>query len=806
MKKNNGFKRPSISIADLGNDFEALDLTKGFVFSNGHATFDLAAQKPKIRALPGTPLKSPSRATKLRAETSTDSTPSTFNSHTQDATTPQRRAAPRLDLISENTNSDGGPNTARSPLASSTASPPHRVKPRHSEPLPTIAGTPKLASSIRRAPRQSEPGRTTGNQEKGQSSATKAPLNPSTPTPPRLARPRHSEPPPTIPGTPKPSSSAKRGPRQSEPGRTKPEPIEEEHIDYRGEYNHQAPPKGRLKGIPESLNGHPLIAHQQPGVGFMVNQENPGKNRFGGILGDDTGLGKTVQSCALIQYDHDNHAEEIVGHPTLVVLPNVGLALQWSSELARFIPQMTVFLHHGPKKAEDSEVLQEYDIVLTTYTTLRNEWNLREVQAATDEAHTIRNPSTKGAKACYALDAEFRWCLSATALQNSVYDLMSLFTFLRRQQHGDPGWFKRNIGEPIDKTKKDPDAYSHKDVRDAFKLLYFGLDETFLRRRKDGMTNGKRNLDIPDYIVHAYDCELSPLERQIYIALEQKYSELVQKYKVTLAYILVLMLRLRQVCLHPKLLLRNYEEKGSEEEDEEDEKFDYQDQFGDEICGICHSRLPTNATNAKAHKQACKATVGLLEPYLISDSPISSSRVDMILRILRKIGDMGEKTIVFSTFTSMLDILECFMEGFKYVRYDGKMKTPEREKALKAIQKDPSVTIILMSLKAAGVGLNLAECNHVILADIWWNPAVEEQAIGRAHRMGQTRQVHIHRLIAKDTIETRILELQERKRKLAKAALDNSDLDDAGQLKASLNQNEALALLTGANVKAGTRK
>ncbi|KAL0563722.1 hypothetical protein V5O48_018343 [Marasmius crinis-equi] len=145
----------------------------------------------------------------------------------------------------------------------------------------------------------------------------------------------------------------------------------------------------------------------------------------------------------------------------------------------------------------------------------------------------------------------------------------------------------------------------------------------------------------------------------------------------------------------------------------------------------------------------------------------------------------------------MLDVLQKFLVGFNYTRYDGAMNKSERDRALEAVKKDPSVTVILMSLKAGGVGLNLAECNHVILADIWWNPAVEEQAIGRVHRIGQTRQVHVYRLVAKDTIETRILQLQEHKRKLAKAALEGSRLDEAQGLTSSLNQNQAIALLTG---------
>ncbi|KAL0563721.1 hypothetical protein V5O48_018342, partial [Marasmius crinis-equi] len=608
----------------------------------------------------------------------------------------------------------------------------------------------------------------------------------TSPPPPQRPKPRHSE-----PAAP---ASVKRGcPRKSEPGpgaRSKGLEIENVQELFNGEYVQQTLPSERPETHPKSMNGIPLKPHQILGILWMINQENPAKKRFGGILTDDTGLGKTVQSFGLIKYDNDHHSKEVSGKRTVVVVPNVGLADQWKEEAEKFDPGSKVYVYHGSRRTKKPSVLQEYAIVVTTYGTLRSEWSKREEQSATgvyplfdilwrrvilDEAHAIRNPDTKAAKSCCALRSQYRWCLSATPLQNTIYDLRSLFTFLKREKYGDPAWFKREIGEPIASAKHgnfDIDA-----VKEAFQLLHFGLGETFLRRTKDGMTDGKKNLDIPAYELHAYECDLSPLERQIYVALQDKYIELVERYKLSLVYILALMLRLRQVCLHPKLLLKNYEEESINEEVEGHEA-ESKGEFGIKTCEICHAPLPTIRENRKAHRQACRATEGLLEPYLRSSHLLSSERINTIISILEHVPP-GEKTIIFSSFTSMLDVLQKFLAGFNYTRYDGAMSKSTQDDALEAVKKDPSMTVILMSLKAGGVGLNLTECNHVILADTWWNPAVELQAIGRVHRIGQTRQVHVYRLVAKDTIETRILQLQEHKSKLAKAALEGAGFDEA---------------------------
>ena len=183
----------------------------------------------------------------------------------------------------------------------------------------------------------------------------------------------------------------------------------------------------------------------------------------------------------------------------------------------------------------------------------------------------------------------------------------------------------------------------------------------------------------------------------------------------------------------------------------------------------------------------------------------------MILKLLDDIktrSDGVEKTIIFSQFTSMLDLIEPFLKD-EYIRYvrctsitcvllmsltrlvdDGSMKPADREAALTKIKEDPKMRVILISFKAGSTGLNLTACNNVILVDLWWNPALEDQAFDRAHRFGQSRDVHIFKLKIDKTVEDRILELQERKR-----ALTQNVLAGAKHKGLNLGFEELLALL-----------
>ncbi|KAF8831953.1 hypothetical protein HHX47_DHR1001285 [Lentinula edodes] len=163
-----------------------------------------------------------------------------------------------------------------------------------------------------------------------------------------------------------------------------------------------------------------------------------------------------------------------------------------------------------------------------------------------------------------------------------------------------------------------------------------------------------------------------------------------------------------------------------------------------------------------------------------------STKIMIVLNILHEIKARpgNEKTIIFSQYTSVLNLIEPFLrkQGVHFSRLDGTMDIRKRKAGLNAIKNDANVTVILVSLMAGGTGLNLGECNNVVLLDLWWNPAVEEQAFARAHRLEQTRPINVYKLVAKDTIETRIMELQDNKKQLVLEALNGDEIEDMKQL------------------------
>jgi len=156
----------------------------------------------------------------------------------------------------------------------------------------------------------------------------------------------------------------------------------------------------------------------------------------------------------------------------------------------------------------------------------------------------------------------------------------------------------------------------------------------------------------------------------------------------------------------------------------------------------------------------------------------TSTKTERLVSLLEEIRKKypNDKTLVYSQFTSFLDIIQIPLDkaGIEYVRYDGSMNNNDREDTLQEFRSDPTITVMLMSLKAGSLGLNLTEANHVILMDVWWNPFLEDQAIDRVHRLGQKKNVDVTRLTISNTIEDRILHLQDQKRELARGLFEGN--------------------------------
>ena len=445
-----------------------------------------------------------------------------------------------------------------------------------------------------------------------------------------------------------------------------------------------------------------LRSYQRDGLGWMHFLREFG---FGGCLADDMGLGKTVQVLALLEARRQSGARdsaEASTSPSLAVVPK-SLVFNWKQEAARFTPGIRVLDHTGGLRVREGEHLESYDLVLTTYGTLRRDADyLRDVEfdyVILDEAQAIKNSATASAKAVRLLRGKNRLALSGTPIENHLGELWSLFEFLNPGMLGSASVLHLGTGD-----LRNPDVETRT-------LLSRALRPFILRRTKEQVAP-----DLPAKQEQLLYCELEAPQRKLYDELRDYYrSSLLQRVDRdglgrSKIQVLEALLRLRQAACHPGLIDRN---------------------------------------------RAGEA----------------SAKLDLVLPQIDEVLEEGHKILVFSQFTSFLAIVRDRLDrqGVVYEYLDG--ETRDRSRPVERFQSDPACRLFLVSLKAGGLGLNLTAAEYVYLLDPWWNPAVERQAVDRTHRIGQTRPVFAYRVIARDTVEEKVLELQRTKEDLADAII-----------------------------------
>ena len=446
---------------------------------------------------------------------------------------------------------------------------------------------------------------------------------------------------------------------------------------------------------PAGFHGE-LRPYQCEGLGWLDYLQKFG---FGGILADDMGLGKTVQVLAFLQR---RRARRSAKGPTLAVVPR-SLVFNWVQEATKFTPRLRVLDYTGANRHPLREQFDDYDLVITTYGTLRTDIaELTKIEfdyVILDEAQAIKNAESQAAKAARLLRAKHRLAMSGTPIENHIGELWSIFEFLNPGMLGTHPVFKRHTSGA---------ASSDEGER---LLLARALRPFILRRTKSQVVQ-----DLPEKSEQTLHCDMEPAQRADYEKLRAHYrSALLRKGTAELnrskIEVLEALLRLRQAACHP----------------------------------------------------------ALIDPTKMADP---SAKLDMLLPQIAEVVEEGHKALVFSQFTSFLAIVRDRLdkEGLKYEYLDG--RTRNRAERVENFQNNPEISIFLISLKAGGLGLNLTAAEYVYLLDPWWNPAVEAQAIDRSHRIGQTQRVFAYRLICRDTVEEKILELQQKKRDLADAILN----------------------------------
>lgn len=448
---------------------------------------------------------------------------------------------------------------------------------------------------------------------------------------------------------------------------------------------------------------------------------------LGGCLADDMGLGKTVQVLALLE----SRRAERAG-PSLVVVPR-SLVFNWKQEASRFAPELRVLDHTGSGRSRGALAPADENLIITTYGTLRQDITaLREIEfdyVILDEAQAIKNSTTATAKAARLLRGRNRLALTGTPIENRIEELWSLFEFLNPGMLGNATAFKQFARL---RTAGVNDEAREPNEKNDGSLLAQALRPVILRRTKEAVSP-----ELPERIEQTLMVELESAQRRVYNELLAHYRQALLPYieRVGIARskmkVLEALLRLRQAACHPALIDRS------------------------------------------------------------ADNESESAKLDVLLPKLIESAAEGHKALVFSQFTSFLALLRTRLdaEEVKYAYLDG--ATRDRQAVVEQFQGDETCRVFLISLRAGGHGLNLTAADYVFLLDPWWNPAVEAQAIDRAHRIGQQRRVIATRLVARDTIEEKILDLQRTKRELADAILS----EDQGVL-AKIGREELELLLT----------
>ena len=465
---------------------------------------------------------------------------------------------------------------------------------------------------------------------------------------------------------------------------------------------------GRNKNFRGTLRPYQEIGHNW--LWFLSNLG------LGTCLADDMGLGKTIQVLSLLLAIKE--AKKSPGKPSLLVLP-ASLLANWKAEMQRFAPTLAACFVH-PSEAGKADIaamakapgkaFSKTDVVLTTYgMLLRQKW-LLEMEwrlVILDEAQAIKNPSTRQTRAVKKLRSEARIALTGTPVENRLSDLWSLFDFLCPGLLGSVAKFKEFV-KGLELREQDRYAPLRNLVRPYI-----------LRRLK---TDKSIISDLPDKTEMKAFCGLSKKQAALYaksvdeLALTLEELEGMKRRGLVLSYLL----RFKQICNHPSQLLSD----------------------------------------------------GVYDPG-------ESGKFDRLRAICDEVASRQEKVLVFTQFREMTEPIAAFLGevfgreglGREGLVLHGGTAVKKRRALIEAFQREDGPPFFVLSLKAGGTGLNLTAASHVIHFDRWWNPAVENQATDRAFRIGQNRNVVVHKFICRGTVEEKIDELIDEKRNLADGIL-----------------------------------
>lgn len=459
--------------------------------------------------------------------------------------------------------------------------------------------------------------------------------------------------------------------------------------------------KSKNYEIPKDLNAT-LRDYQVSGFEFFKTLSD---YQFGGILADEMGLGKTIQTIAFLLSNKDKKS---------IVITPTALIYNWKNELEKFAPTLKVGLLHAAK-SERGKILDNidnYDVILTTYTTYKNDIdkykNINFDYCIIDEAQNIKNPDAIITKAIKNVNAKVKFALTGTPIENNLMELWSIFDFIM------PGYLYNKSKFKSIFVNNDKNIIELKNLIKPFILR---------RTKKEVIT------ELPDKIEQKIIIDLEKEHKRAYKGYVNLITRKIKENNQDNITVFSYLTKLRQLCLSPELMVKNYQGK--------------------------------------------------------------NSKLDVLINIINDSSD--EKILVFSQFTKVLEVIGKRLneENISYSYLDGKTSAKDRVKLVEEFNTNNN-KVFLISLKAGGTGLNLTSANIVVHFDPWWNPAVEDQASDRAHRIGQKNVVNVIKLIAKGTAEERVINLQETKKELIEDVI-NGNLDNSSTLK-NLSKDDIIDL------------
>ncbi|MGL5064026.1 MAG: DEAD/DEAH box helicase, partial [Microcoleus sp.] len=456
---------------------------------------------------------------------------------------------------------------------------------------------------------------------------------------------------------------------------------------------------------PANFRGQ-LRPYQALGAGWLAFLERWG---LGACLADDMGLGKSIELIAFLLHLQEKSALEA---PTLLVCPTSVLG-NWEREAKKFGPTLKVLVHHGEKRAKGkafAAAIKGKDLIVTSYSLVfRDAKEFQGVKwqgVVLDEAQNIKNSEAKQSQAVRQIEADFRIALTGTPVENRLQELWSILEFLNPGYLGPRNFFQRRFAIPIEKYGDRESLQSLRSLVRPFILRRLKTDKSIIQ-------------DLPEKQEMNVFCGLAIQQADLYQKIvESSMAELESAEGIQRrGMILALLVKLKQLCNHPALLTAESKSKFGEIKTQE------------------------------------------------------SGKLQRLLEMLEEVLAEGDRALIFTQFAEWGKLLKPHLErhlGREVLFLYGGIKQQHREEMIDRFQHDPQgPPIMILSLKAGGTGLNLTRATHVFHYDRWWNPAVENQATDRVFRIGQTRNVQVHKFVSTGTLEEKIHDMIESKKALA---------------------------------------